>query len=435
MPDSDKGGARRVLVTGLSTYWGGRLAAALEANPSIEAIIGVDSSEPTRELERTEFVKVGVQHSLIEKIVKAANIDTVIDTRMIVDSARSQRGARPTSVHENNVIGTLNILAACSTPDSPVNRFVFKSSAHWYGCAQDDPGFFTEDMTRGHRPKTSIEQDVVEVEAAIEEFRLRRPDISVTVLRFANVLGAEVDTSHIQLFAMPMVPMIAGFDPRYQFVDEVDVVHALEYVTINDLPGIFNVAADGVLTLSEVISLLGKKPLPVIPPWGTGLATSALRRMGLTISAEMVNQLRFGRGTRQPSLQGCRIPLRLHLQGNGDPPPRAPAPGSGRLRSEQPLPLRARGRGVPQAQPACQSPARPGPRSRGRGDVRPVAAGRRPAVSPRFAGRKPAWALAPAKRPCATARRIYNWFGAKDTDPDRRCRGLPDRGGRGRLCL
>ena len=296
MSVEDKGGARRVLVTGLSTYWGGRLAAALEANPSIEVIIGVDSSEPTRELERTEFVKVGVQHSLIEKIVRAADIDTVIDTRMIVDSARSQRGARPTSVHENNVIGTLNILAACSATDSPVNRFVFKSSAHWYGCAQDDPAFFTEDMTRGHRPETSIEQDVVEAEAAIEEFRLRRPEVSVTVLRFANVLGAEVNTSHIQLFAMPMVPMIAGFDPRYQFVDEVDVVHALEHVTINDLPGIFNVAADGVLTLSEAISLLGKKPLPAIPPWGTGIATSAMRRMGLTISAEMVNQLRFGRG-------------------------------------------------------------------------------------------------------------------------------------------
>ncbi len=296
MPEPARAGARRVLVTGLSTHWGGRLAEALEANPTIEAIIGVDSSEPTRELERTEFVKVGVQHSLIEKIVRAAEIDTVIDTRMIVDSARSQSGSKPTSIHENNVIGTLNILAACSAADSPVERFVFKSSAHWYGCAQDDPAFFTEDMTRGHRPKTSIEQDVVEAEAAIEEFRLRRPDVSVTVLRFANVLGAEVDTSHVRLFAMPMVPMIAGFDPRYQFVDEDDVVHALEYVTINDLPGIYNVAADGVLTLSEVISLLGKKPLPVIPPWGTGLATSALRRLGITISAEMVNQLRFGRG-------------------------------------------------------------------------------------------------------------------------------------------
>jgi UDP-glucose 4-epimerase len=296
MPRDDKGGARRVLVTGLSTYWGGRLAAALESNPSVEAIIGVDSSEPTRELERTEFVKVGVQHSLIEKIVRAANIDTVVDTRMIVDSARSQSGSRPTSVHENNVIGTLNILAACSAADSPVNRFVFKSSAHWYGCAQDDPAFFAEDMQRGHPPATAIERDVVEAEAAIDEFRLRRPDVSVTVLRFANVLGAEVDTSHIHLFAMPLVPMIAGFDPRYQFVDEVDVVHALEHVTNNDLPGIFNVAADGVLTLAEVISLLGKKPLPVIPPWGTSLATSAMRRLGLTISEEMLNQMRFGRG-------------------------------------------------------------------------------------------------------------------------------------------
>jgi UDP-glucose 4-epimerase len=296
MPEQAREGARRVLVTGLSTYWGGRLAEALEANPAIEAIIGVDSSEPTRELHRTEFVKVGVQHSLIEKIVRAAEIDTVIDTRMIVDSARSHRGSKPTSVHENNVIGTLNILAACSAADSPVERFVFKSSAHWYGCAQDDPAFFTEDMTRGHRPKTSIEQDVVEAEAAIEEFRLRRPEVSVTVLRFTNVLGAEVDTSHVRLFAMPMVPMIAGFDPRYQFVDEDDVVRALEYVTIDDVPGTYNVAADGVLALSEVISLLGKKPLPVIPPWGTGLATSALRRLGVTISAEMVNQLRFGRG-------------------------------------------------------------------------------------------------------------------------------------------
>ena len=78
---------RRVLITGLSTYWGGRLAQALEQSDAIEAIIGVDSEDPTRELERTEFVRVGTQHALLRRIVEAAEIDTVVDTRLVVDSA------------------------------------------------------------------------------------------------------------------------------------------------------------------------------------------------------------------------------------------------------------------------------------------------------------------------------------------------------------
>ncbi|HNI38900.1 MAG TPA: NAD-dependent epimerase/dehydratase family protein [Solirubrobacterales bacterium] len=292
----DRTGARRVLVTGLSTYWGGRLASALESNPEIEAIIGVDSREPTRELTRTEYVKVGVEHRLIEKIVRAARIDTVIDARLMVDSLRGPDGLRPEQIHENNVIGTLNILAACAAGDSPVRKLVFKSSAHWYGCAQDDPAYFTEDMSRRYEPETRVERDVVEAESAVEEFRGQRPKVTVSVLRFANVLGAEVDTSHVQFFALPAVPMIAGFDPRYQFVDEVDVVHALEHVAVRDIPGIFNVAGDGILTLSEVISLLGKRPLPVIPPWGTSLAMAGYRRLGFSLPPEMVTQLRFGRG-------------------------------------------------------------------------------------------------------------------------------------------
>jgi hypothetical protein len=51
-----------------------------------------------------------------------------------------------------------------------------------------------------------------------------------------------------------------------------------------------------VLALSEVAGLLGKPYAPVLPPWGTGLAASVLKRIGLQIPPENLNQMRFGRG-------------------------------------------------------------------------------------------------------------------------------------------
>jgi UDP-glucose 4-epimerase len=69
----------------------------------------------------------------------------------------------------------------------------------------------------------------------------------------------------------------------------------LEHAVHNDLDGIYNAGADGVLALSEVTDLLGKQWVPLLPFWGTGLAAAALRRTGLTIPPELLQQLRFGR--------------------------------------------------------------------------------------------------------------------------------------------
>jgi UDP-glucose 4-epimerase len=284
--------SKRILITGISHYWGGRLAQALESFPEIEAVIGVDNEEPKVELERTEYVKVGAQHALLRRVVEAAEIDTVVDTRLVVDSATTSSSR----AHENNVMGTMNILAACTGSDSPVKKVVFKSSTHFYGCHQDDPAFFDETMRRPHPPRTGIERDIVEAEASLNEFAERNPDKAVSILRFANVLGPSVKTSHIKLFSLPVVPMILGFDPRYQFVHEDDVVHALEHAVKHRRPGTYNVAGDGVLALSEVAGLLGKTYAPVLSPWGTGIAAALVRRIGIDIPPEALEQMRFGRG-------------------------------------------------------------------------------------------------------------------------------------------
>src|SRR5215217_5895829 len=170
--------SRRILITGLSTYWGGRLAQALERDPEIETVIGIDRTPPKVALERTEFVQVSDAHSLIRRIVDAAEIDTVVDTRLVVDAIVTT----PRRAHENNVIGTMNVLAACGGSDSPVRKLVFKSSAHVYGCEQDDPAFFTEEMTRRHPPRTSLERDIAEADTAVRDFAARKPDVTVTRL-------------------------------------------------------------------------------------------------------------------------------------------------------------------------------------------------------------------------------------------------------------
>ena len=246
--------ARRILVTGISSFWGGRLARALEADESVETIIGVGTEDPVMELERTEFVRVGTQHALLRRIVQAAEIDTVVDSRLVVDSIM----ASSREAHETNVIGTMNILAACGGPDSPVRKVVFKSSAHYYGCERDDPAFFTEAMQRPHPPRTRLESDIVEAESAVRGFAERNRDVTVTILRFVNGIGPELRTSHRQLLSLPAIPAILGFDPRYQFIHEDDIVGVLEQAVAAELPGIFNVAGDGVLVLSEVASLLGQ---------------------------------------------------------------------------------------------------------------------------------------------------------------------------------
>jgi UDP-glucose 4-epimerase len=284
--------SRRILITGLSSPRGGRVAQALERHPEVEAIIGVDTTEPTHELARTEFVRVDTEHARIRRIVSAAAVDTVLDTRLVVDPLAN--GPRP--ARELNVLGTANILSACGGRDSPVRKFVFKSSASYYGCEQDDPAFFTEEMECRRSPRTAIARDVVQAERAVAEFAARNRGITVTVLRLANGIGVEERGSHLALLGLPVVPSIFGFDPRCQFIHEDDIVGVLEHAIRNEVPGTYNAAADGVLAFSEVVSLLGKPMLPVLPPWGAAFAAAQLQRLGLRIPAEMLREMKFGRG-------------------------------------------------------------------------------------------------------------------------------------------
>jgi UDP-glucose 4-epimerase len=301
---------KRVLITGLATFWGGLVAQALEASSEVDVLIGLDTEEPTIELERTEYVRTDENYSLLARIVRAARIDTIVHTFLVVDStAMSER-----SLHEINVIGTMNLFAAASAPGSTVRDVVVKSSSYVYGSAQDDPVWFTEETPRSQPPNSRVELSLEAVEGYVRDFAEDNPHVNVTLLRFSNVLGPDVVTPLTRALELPMVPALAGFDPRVQFVHEDDVVRSLLFVLSHRLPGIYNVAGDGLLPWSEVAHLCGKRTFPLLP-YGTALAALPLRLVGVELPDEVIPLLRYGRGMDNRRLKRAGFEYRYTSSG------------------------------------------------------------------------------------------------------------------------
>ena len=280
---------RRVLVTGLATFWGGRVAQALEADPDVDVIVGLDTREPTVELERTEYVRSDENYSILSRIVQATQVDTIIHTFLVLDSVRM----KPSTMHEINVIGTMNLFAAAS--DTSVRNVVVKSSTVVYGASSRDPVWFTETDKPDKPPSKLVQRSVSEVESYVRDFALDNPHVTVSMLRFSNVLGSDITTPISRLLERPVVPSIFGFDPRFQFVHEDDVIRAILFVLEKDLPGVFNVAGDGLLPWSEVAAICGKRTVP-LPPLGQDLIAEALGRFGVDIPEEVIELLTYGRG-------------------------------------------------------------------------------------------------------------------------------------------
>jgi UDP-glucose 4-epimerase len=283
---------RVVLVTGVSRYLGGRLAALLQADPSIERVIGVDVTPPRTDVGRTEFVRADIRNPIIAKVIASAHVDTVV--HMSVIATPFMAGGRA-AMKEINVIGTMQLLAACQKAPS-LRKLVVKSTTTVYGSSSRDPALFTEADEPKSLPGSGYAKDSVEVEGYVRGLGRRRPDVDVTLLRFANFIGPRIDTPLTRYFSLPVVPRVFGFDPRVQFVHEDDGVEVLRRAVVEDHRGTFNVAGPGVLLLSQAIRRAGRLTVQVPSP-AVSVVGAMLRRSGVVdFSPEQLRFLQFGRG-------------------------------------------------------------------------------------------------------------------------------------------
>ena len=284
-----------VLVTGACRFLGGYLTARLAQNPLINGVIAVDAIAPSkdmlRRMGRAEFVRADIRNPFIAKVIRNRDVDTVVHAAAASYAPRSGGTA---ALKELNVMGAMQLFAACQKAPS-VRRVVLKSTSEVYGSSPHDPVMFTENSSSRRPFREGFAKDSLDIEGYVRGLGRRRPDIVVTILRLANLIGPAMDTTLSRYLAGPLVPTMFGRDARLQLLHEQDALGALERAAMAGKAGTFNIGADGIIMLSQAIRRAGRIPVPVpgIGVW----ALDSLRRANRynEISRDQFAYLSYGR--------------------------------------------------------------------------------------------------------------------------------------------
>ncbi len=284
---------RRVAITGISSHWGAELARRLERDPRVTYIAGIDSRPPPAELQRTDFIEADIRSAVLSRLLPPTGVDTVVHCGVLW---YPEPGKPARALHEINVIGTLQLLAACERTDS-LRAVVVRGSAAIYGCEAAVPSFYSEDLARAQPLRTRFQRDISELEDYFENFARRHPALRCCMLRYQPEIASGLDSPVVRYLNLPVVPVQLGFDPRLQLLHADDATGAIEAAVANPVRGAVNVAPSGSISLSRALRLLGRPALPVPGPLFGPLMERLNAQLGAGgLVGDWVRLLRFGRG-------------------------------------------------------------------------------------------------------------------------------------------
>lgn len=277
---------RRVLVTGGAGFLGSTVARALAAHPTVEVVVAADVREPAASRGVT-FAQADVTDpSALEPLLRAHRIDTVVHLAAIVNP-----GADVDLEYRVDVTGSRNVFDACVA--AGVRRVVVSSSGAAYGYHADNADWLVEsDPVRGN-DEFSYSKHKRLVEEMLAELRVTNPDLEQVVFRIGTILGPSVKNQITAMWDGGRILRVAGADSPFVFIWVDDVAAAMVRAATDGPAGIFNVAGDGALTVSEIAARL-RKPTLTIPAWVLGLGLRVGKALRLVPwGPEQVRFLRY----------------------------------------------------------------------------------------------------------------------------------------------
>jgi len=261
-----------VVITGVSGFLGQAVLRRLAASPSIGRLVGLDVREPGFRPRGLQFHLVDVAGSDLEPLFDGA--DVLVHLAGVHDAIPDEE-----LMARINVGGTRRVLEAAAA--AGVSKVVLVSSAAVYGAWPNNPVPLTEDAPLRPNPGFPLGVHKAELERLLAEWALDRPAVTTTVLRPATVLGARADHALARMIRARVPLTVGGSVAPVQFVHEDDATEAIALAVERDLPGVYNVAAEGWLSRDELRALVGRKVQPSVGPEVMERALRRLFRAGL----------------------------------------------------------------------------------------------------------------------------------------------------------
>ncbi len=260
---------KNVLITGISGYIGMKITRMLKKSDAVSKIVGIDIQPPENAPGNLYFVRQDIRAPLLD-LVKTHRIDTVIHAAYVLPPMHDN-----TLMEDINVNGTLNVLDACAK--GGVSHLLYTSSTTAYGFYPDNPVPLTEDSPLRGNDDFTYAKNKKEIEALIDDFRIRHPGIVITVLRPCVVIGPGIDNP-ISRYLRKKVVILPRKTAPFQFVHEDDLAEVIQKCLEEKIDGIYNVAGKGTITFPEMVKMLGNLPV-YLPEWLLYPANSLFWRM------------------------------------------------------------------------------------------------------------------------------------------------------------
>jgi nucleoside-diphosphate-sugar epimerase len=280
-----------VAVTGPTGDIGRSLLRALERSRAVERIVGMARRpfDPASEgLRKTEYLEGNVlDREAVARLLDGADVVVHLAFLIMGDTTQSRRV---------NLEGSRNVFEA--TVAAGTKRLVYTSSVAAYGFHADNPSLLTEDLppraTERHyysAQKAELEETLDDILAgsSTEAYVFRPPivagpDALALIANIPYVTISERMPAAVMraLELMPALkPVIPDPGVPFQLVHHDDVATALRAAVLGrGGPGIYNLAAPGSLTMSDVADALGWYSIP-------------LPELALDAAAELVSRLPF----------------------------------------------------------------------------------------------------------------------------------------------